>query len=260
MKLSRIPRRLRVFWHRRFGVGPLRDSMPDVADWLQSPLGQALLGEEQALLDDQLQDLFGYYLVQLSIDPSLDLTGSSRIGRRVGVSPRADLRPSLSPLITEHQHLPLPSESVDLVLLHHLLDYSQTPHQVLREMSRVLIPHGHLVIVGFNPWSGFGVWRWVARCFSRRPRWRHQSLRLGRLLDWMQLVDLQPVSVERGFYRPPVSHPGILGSLRWFERWAKRVGAPGGASMWWWPARKSVAPCRSSPPGRKRRAAYPGWV
>lgn len=229
MKLFRIRRRLRIFWHRRFGVGPLRESMPDLADWLRTPLGRALLNEEQTLLDGQLQDLFGYYLVQLSIDPTLNLVGCSRIGRRVGVSPRVDLRPSLSPLITEHQHLPLPTESVDVVVLHHLLDYSQTPHQVLREVSRVLIPHGHVVIVGFNPWSGFGLWRWIARGLSRRPRWRHQSLRLGRLLDWMELVNLQPVSVERGFYRPPVNHPGILGGLRWFDRCAKRLRCPGGA-------------------------------
>lgn len=228
MKSSKLLRRIRVRLHQRFGVLSFKRSAPDVADWLQTPLGAALLAEERRCLEHQLQDLFGYHLVQMSIDPQLDLTLGSRISHKINVSPRPGGRPALSPLVSNYHYLPLPAESVDLIVLHHLLDYSQTPHQLLREASRVLIPHGYLVIVGFNPWSGFGLMRHLARLFSRRPLWRHQALRLGRLMDWLQLVDMQPVAVERGFYRPPTRHKGLLQRLHWIEHWGKKLQCPGG--------------------------------
>src|SRR5690606_10094438 len=102
-------------------------------------------------LESELQDLFGYHLLQISIDPTLDLTRGSRISHRFSLTPQAKPQGALSPLVSEYHSLPFSSEALDLVLLHHLLDYSQTPHQLLREVSRVLIPRGHLVIVGFNP-------------------------------------------------------------------------------------------------------------
>lgn len=233
MKSSKLLRRIRVRLHQRFGVLSFRRSAPDVAEWLQTPLGAAFLAEQRECLERHLQDLFGYHLVQMSIDPGLDLTPGSRISHKINVAPllkgkHLEAEATLSPLISSYQSLPLPSESVDLVILHHLLDYSQSPHQLLREVSRVLIPRGHLVIVGFNPWSGFGLMRQVARLLTRRPLWRHQALRRGRLIDWLQLVDLQPVAVERGFYRPPFRHRGMLERLHWIERWGKKLQCPGG--------------------------------
>ncbi|MDQ2075705.1 class I SAM-dependent methyltransferase [Marinimicrobium sp. ABcell2] len=226
---NRLIRRMRVFMRQRFGVVPLRQSLPDVEAWLETPLGQALLEQERMLLEPELQDLFGYHLLQMSVDPALDLTRGSRITHRFTLAPTTATQGALSPLVAEFHSLPLSAESLDLVLLHHLQDYSQTPHQLLREVARVLIPRGHLVIVGFNPWSLLGIGRWVARCFSDSPRWRHQSLRLGRVLDWLQLLDLELVKVNHGFYRPPIQRPGALRHLHWLERWGKKLPMfPGG--------------------------------
>lgn len=224
----RFIRRIRLSMRQRFGVVPLRQSRADLDEWLATPLGQALLEEERSLLEPELQDLFGYHLLQISIDAALDLTRGSRISHRFSLTPQIGTQGSLSPMVADYHDLPLSAESVDLVLLHHLLDYSQTPHRVLREVTRVLIPRGHLVIVGFNPWSLFGAWRWLARCFSRRPRWRHQALRIGRMLDWLQLLDLELVHVTQGFYRPPIQGPATLRHLHWLERWGKKLHCPWG--------------------------------
>jgi SAM-dependent methyltransferase len=229
---NRLLRRTRVFMRQRYGVVPLRQSLPDVEAWFETPLGQALLEQERMLLEAELQDLFGYHLLQMSIDPALDLTRGSRITHRFTVGPATAPRGALSLLASEFHSLPLSGESLDLVLLHHLQDYSQTPHQLLREVARVLIPRGHLVIVGFNPWSLLGLGRWMARCFSRKPRWRHQSLRLGRVLDWLQLLDFELVTVRHGFYRPPIQRPGTLRHLHWLERWGKKLTLfPGGVYL-----------------------------
>ncbi len=229
MVLSKLLHRFRAWRRRRFGVPGLQRSAPELSAWFQTPLGRAVLDEERCCLDEQLQDLFGYHLLQMGVDPSLDVSGGSRITHRVTVAHHAQQPAALSPLVADHRQLPLPSESVDLLVIHHLLDYSQTPHQLLREAERVLIPRGHLVIVGFNPIGGFGLVRWSARWFSDRALWRHQALRLGRLLDWLKLLDLEPAEVHRGFFRPPLNYPSALRRLHWLERWGKRLHWPGGA-------------------------------
>lgn len=254
-----LGQRLRQRFAERFGPASLRASTTDMVQWFSTSLGEAILAQEQQLLQYELEDLFGYHLVQMGIAPALDLTRGSRIGHRIGVCAIKDLEPSQSALFSDYHQLPFASESVDLVLLHHLLEYSAAPHQLLREVSRVLIPHGHVVIVGFNPWSGLGLWRWVARLFSRRPLWRHRPLRLGRLLDWMQLVDLEPVTVQRGFYRPPVSSPGLLRSLQWLERWGKTLRCPGGG-IYLVVARKEVGGAVPVKPSwEDRPAKVPGF-
>ncbi|WP_111640860.1 class I SAM-dependent methyltransferase [Marinimicrobium alkaliphilum] len=215
-------------WQRRFGVLSPARTVAELDAWLQTPLGQALLKAEQALLAPALRDLFGYHLLQLSISPSLDLSESSRIGHRFALGPRGLNGQSRLAGQADFHALPLPSESVDLVILHHVLDYSPTPHQLLREAERVLIPHGYLVIIGCNPYSSLGLGGRIAQLFSRSAQWRRQSLGPRRMQDWLTLLDLDLVSLERGFYRPPVNNEKFLNHLQWLDRWGKRLHLPGG--------------------------------
>ncbi|GGY71484.1 methyltransferase type 11 [Cellvibrio zantedeschiae] len=214
-------------WRKRFGVLPLRSALRPLSEWFASPLGQLLVDNEQACIDNELRDLFGYHLLQLSVAQHLDLTQASRISHRFALYPQASEQPIVTG-VADFTHLPLPANSIDLVLLHHVLDYSQKPHQVLREAASALISQGHLVVIGFNPWSLFGAWRWLVRFFSHAPQWRHQSLRLGRVLDWLAILDFEPIVVKQSFYCPPCHKPGITKYLQWMERWGKRLGLPGG--------------------------------
>lgn len=218
---------IRVVWRKRFGVLPLRASLQPLSDWFSSALGQHLVEREQALIDAQLHNLFGYHLLQLSVAEHLDLTRASRISHRFALYPKPSRHGFISGC-ADFNHLPLLANSVDLVLLHHVLDYSQSPHQALREAARVLISQGHLVVVGFNPWSCLGLWRWLVQWFSSAPQWRHQSLRLGRVLDWLTLLDMEPVSITQGFYAPPCHHLRAIKYLQWVERWGKRLALPWG--------------------------------
>lgn len=202
-------------------------AIPEVSQWFETRLGAALLTEERQSLDKALNCLFGYHLLQLSVSPRLDLGELSRISHRFALHPQRADNPRLSALADFHQ-LPLPEESIDVVLLHHTLDFSPNPHQMLREAARLLIPRGHLVIVSFNPWSLFGVGRWIARFFSRKAYWRHQTLRLGRVVDWLTLLDVETVDVQQGFYRLPLQHPQALKYLHWMEGWGKKLRLPWG--------------------------------
>jgi len=256
-----MPHRLftafRHTWRKRFGVLPLRDSLRPLCEWFSSPLGERLLSNEQALIEEALRDMFGYHLLQLSVVNDVDLTKTSRISHKFAFYPR----PVQSPLvaaISDFNHLPLASNSVDLVLLHHVLDYSQNPHQVLREAASVLISRGHLVILGFNPWSFFGCWRWLTRFFSPAPQWRHQSLRLGRVLDWLALLDLEPVNVAQGFYTSPFAGPRAKSHLDWIERWSKKLRLPCG-SFYMIVARKDNLAITPQKPRWQGYAGIRGW-
>lgn len=217
MSLQALGQRLR----RRFGVLPWRASVPDLSDWFESPQGKALLEEQRRPLAEAMQCLFGYHLLQMSVSARLDLTAESRVSHRFALNP---LAAGQTAAVADFESLPLPAESIDVALLHHVLDYSENPHQVLKELNRVLIPRGHVLIIGFNPWSRLAAGHWLARLFSDRPRWRHHSLRLGRILDWLTLLDLEPVEIQQGFYRPLQSRS--VARLPWVSRWNKRLSLP----------------------------------
>jgi len=218
--------KLSQLWQQRFGVLPLDESIPDLTGWFETPLGQAFLHEQRESTQTALQDLFGYHLLQLSMSPQLDLSDSSRISHRFSLNPLRGSSSAKPGALADFAQLPLPEESIDVALLHHVLDFSENPHQLLREAARVLIARGHLVILGFNPWSLFGSYRWFARFISRNPRWRHQALRLGRVIDWLKLLDFEIVEVEQGFFRVPSQSPSAIKHLQWLERWGKRLRLP----------------------------------
>ncbi len=48
---------------------------------------------------------------------------------------------------------PIACESVDTLILPHLIEFESDPHRILSEAERVLKPEGRLYILGFNPWS-----------------------------------------------------------------------------------------------------------
>ncbi len=230
-KIIRAPHRLitrfSTLWRKRFGVLPMRDAIDDVTTWFASPLGKALVEAEQQAIADATHSVFGYHLLQLGISGQLDLTEASRISHRFALHPRPEPNTRLSAL-ADFNHLPLPTETLDAVLLHHVLDFSQSPHHLLREATRVVIPRGHLIIVGFNPWSLWGIGSRLAQLFSCKARWRHQYLRLGRLLDWLKLLDVEPIDIYQGFFPPPLPQEGAIKHLQWMERWGKRWHLPWG--------------------------------
>lgn len=210
------------FCQSRWGVPDFERVSKELAEWLASPLGQAFLQEEKEALNDALQNQFGYFLLHMGVSECQSLTEASRISHRFCLHPSQQKIPQASALADFHQ-LPLPNDSIDLVFLHHALEFSQNPHQLLREASRVLIPRGHLIILVFNPWSIWGWFGRVARFFSKKALWRHLYLSQSRLLDWLRLLEMEPVSVYRGYFRPPFAQPSLIEHLYWMERWGRRL-------------------------------------
>lgn len=193
--------------------------------WYSGPLGRKVAAAEAARLQDILPWLFGYHIVAVGLPAGSSLLAASRIGHQVHldcIRPAAGARPDL---LAQPDQLPIASDSVDVVVLSHVLEFVDDPQAVLREVERILIAEGHAVIAGFNPLSLWGLSR-ITRLHGGRLPWDGRLLRVSRLRNWLSQAGLTPVDVQYCFYRPPVGQPGLLSRLAFLERWGGR----------WWPS------------------------
>jgi SAM-dependent methyltransferase len=212
-----------------------------VGDWIASPLGEHLIQREQQYFDEVVADIFGYNAFQLGM-PELDLLRTSRIPLRcrVALSGRADVR-------TDFRDLPIASNSVDLILLPHVLEFAEHPHQILREVERVLMPEAQVVLSGFNPWSLWG-WR---RAFHRGEQfpWRGRFIPLMRVKDWLALLGFEITGGEMACYAPPSRQQKWLERFRFMETAGDR----------WWPFAGGVYFLQAVKKVRGVRLIMPKW-
>lgn len=187
-------------------------------EWFATPLGSHLLGEELKYFDRELADVFGFNAIQFGL-PQYDFLRANRMPFQCVAGPQGpvDLRAELC-------SLPIQTAAADLVVLPHTLEFSGNPHQVLREVSRILMPEGHVVICGFNPWSLWGLRR-MRRRSRRHAPWAGQFINLPRLKDWMALLGFELTAGKMGCYVPPFASEKWLGRFHFMEAAGDR----------WWP-------------------------
>lgn len=201
-------------------------------DWLSTPVGQRLLKAESEVLRAVLPRLFGYYCVHAGPVCLPDILADCTIKHhfRLVTGPQraqwhkpdfvlreafcdapgdqhADRKLKRLPSLCAGRMdaLPFESNSVDALLLHHCLDTEANPHSALREAGRVLMPGGSIVVVGFNPWSLWGLWRMMTfrAGFGRVPSpWGCRFISPYRLSDWLNLLDFEVEGCESRFYLP----------------------------------------------------------
>jgi SAM-dependent methyltransferase len=232
------------------------ESIIELGGWLRTPPGAVLTAWEQDRLDRGVADAFGFHALQLGL-PELDGLRANRMPHRwvasdtlcvpeplpapapvdgISTSPPAGARVHLH---SEFDALPFPGASLDLVVMPHALERSRDPHAILREVERVLVPEGRLLITGFNPASLWGVRQRLGHVRRGVGVGRGDPLfmpRAGdfigywRLRDWLQLLSFEIESGRFGGYRPPCR------SARWLQRfaWMDAVGER------WWPVLGAV--------------------
>src|SRR5512133_3276532 len=141
----------------------MSDQIIGLHDWLESPTGRYLLAWERAQLDLAVADIFGFHALQLGL-PELDALAANRMPHRWLAS--QTLTPGAA-FVTDFSALPFPANSLDLVVLPHSLELARDPHTTLREVERVLVPEGRVVICGLNPVSLWCLRQKRARLYSR---------------------------------------------------------------------------------------------
>ena len=230
---------------------PLAKWLPELRAWFATQLGQELLASERDLLDRLLPTMFGYHLLQISIDNRLDLARESPIRHQVQVNPMAELGMPDAAVIARNEELPFEHNSVDVVLLHHALDFAESPHQVLREAARVLRPGGYLLNVGFNPLSWWGVYRRLKFNKDTVP-WQGHFISPQRMHDWLALLELTEVKVLSDYYAMPFAKSNWRQNSKLLEAATKRCSGHCGAFMLQ-VARKDVGGMTPIQPVRQKR-------
>jgi len=210
-------------------------SIVNFSDFLASAPGRYLLEWEQRVLDGAVADIFGYHAMQLGM-PQIDALRENRMplrcialdgfsGRPVWTEQHIDGRREAT-VVARFDELPFAAASIDLLVLPHVLEFAQEPHRVLREVDRVLVPEGHLVLTGFNPASLWGAHHWMRR-IGLRPFLPHSSqlIALPRLKDWLKLLSFEVNRGRFGCYVPWVRTESWITRLSFLEKAGDR----------WWP-------------------------
>jgi len=196
-------------------------------EWFETPLGRSLQLHELHRLRSVLPGLYGTTAVQLGRLGAVNLLDACELPARFLIDEDPDGQ--AAGLLAKADELPFNSGSIDLLLLPHTLDYCADPHGVLREVNRVLSPEGHAAILGFNPWSWWG----LRRLFATRPRrapWSARFLPLARIKDWLRLLDFDLTQGSMLFYRPPLRRESVMDRLRFLDKMGDR----------WWPMTAAV--------------------
>jgi SAM-dependent methyltransferase len=176
-----------------------------IDDWLQSSRGKALRAAEALLLREALEDCFGWEMLQIGLwGGERELVAGGRTRRQTVIS-STDSRGA--DVIARLTQLPVASDSVDAVLLPHTLEFETDPYAVLREVDRVLTGEGKLLVLGFHPWS-----LWGLRAKATRGGWPPQLRRLlseRRLRDWLVLLGYEVTETRRYLYDAPWGEPAL---------------------------------------------------
>jgi len=200
-------------------------------EWFATPPGRYLLAWEQDQFDLAVADVFGFNALQLGL-PELQTLRANRMPHRWLALPEPQPGTAAA-LVTDAAALPFPANSLDLVVLPHTLEFSADPHHVLREVERVLVPEGRVVISGFNPASWWGLRQGRARLAERiglgpaRLYLPDAGEFIGpwRLRDWLRLLSFEVETGRYGCYRPAVRT----------EKWLQRTAWMDPAGARWWP-------------------------
>ena len=216
-----------------------------LTDWLKTPPGEYLLAWEREQFDQTVSDIFGYHALQLGF-AELDALRANRMPHQWlatesmqhaakhetaldGSSSQPKV--ALAALVTDAGALPFPANSLDLLVLPHTLELNQDPHATLREVERVLVPEGRVVISGLNPTS---LWAMRQRRAHFYQRFGSSDLFLPeagefigywRLRDWLRLLNFEVESGRFGCYRPAFETDKWLSRFEWMDRVGGR----------WWP-------------------------
>lgn len=194
---------------------------------MASAAGHYLIEWEQAQFDYMVADLFGYKAIQLGLTQLNNLRQNRIVDQGMVAEQMAAPQEMLHVThLARFDMLPFSSESIDLVVLPHTLEYVDTPRVVLREIKRILRPEGHIVLSCFNPNSLWGL-RHAWATMVDQP-WLPQGIQAipyARVKAWLRLLGFEIDGGCFGCYRLPAKQ----------EKWLRYSAFMDKAGDRWWP-------------------------
>ncbi|MFT4730273.1 MAG: SAM-dependent methyltransferase [Granulosicoccus sp.] len=199
------------------------DAQAPLAQWYSTSLGQSISAQLEEELSVLLGDVFGYQGLQVgNLVPGFHLLQGAGLQRYLTL----DAPGNDADIHADVLSLPIASDTMKALAFFHTLDFCDNPHQALREAERVLTDDGQLIIVGFNPYSAFGV-RHALSAWRRREPWNGRFYGRHRVSDWLSVLNYRVLDSNAMFIRPPINSERLLrrlGKLEKLERWLSPIG------------------------------------
>lgn len=204
---------------------PVSVAMLNFERFWQTELGINLLQKELNELNAILPALAGYNCLQLSACQTFSIEEPANIGQTLKMGFALGNKEKTGDFLADFEQFPIANDCVDIVILHHVLEFAKDPTQILREADRVLTAGGQLIILGFNLWSLWPLYQHLilyrkekeqllrASAQSKKQLFA-KSLRCGRLEDWLSVLNYDVLQEKRQFPFFPINS----------ERWLRRVG------------------------------------
>jgi|GEM_PF-1376373 len=274
----------------------------DIDEWFNSPLGSSILDAEQKELALILPKFCGDFLVKIGgpnpisnhaqfnwqkflsssqISNKICLIANSNNGSDIAndtdndtdkvvcndvstTSIAADDNDSRSANVIwcNYHELPLLCDSVDVVVIHHALEFDANPRVILREAYQALVLGGHMVLIGFNPCSLWGIKSFFAKKNNRKnvrgialnasetsesgttigdvvldkllplsSPWQGKFVSLSRIHCWLKQLNFTQVYSRVFYFRPPWVFKNIrtLRKLAFLDKIGSSLHLPDGA-------------------------------
>lgn len=230
----------------------------ELGDWHRRMPGSLVLDAENDRLAGLIANVFGYHLLLVGSGDYLSTLESARVQHRTWLAAplpseagSAHPRPCSSAVCGLASAMPVASDSVDVVVLPHVIEFEDTPHEALRETERVLVPEGHVIVAGYNSLGWMGAWNLLPHRARRAP-WNGRFHTLSRVRDWLRNLGFDMVASEGCFFRPPLRSGRSLRRLQIFETAGPKFW-PYLCGTWFLVARKRTATLTPGRPVRRRR-------
>ena len=184
----------------------------DLVAWSATALGSYLLELEMQVLDTRLPRLPGSSLLWLgypgsAFEARLCMHRERTLILNDAAAAKADLGDRFTSYLSASvTALPLASASQHAVVVQHAFDQSHDVHDAVRECARVICLGGQMIVLGFNPFSLWGLRRRLSWRFADTP-WRGRLVSPGRMQDWLQLLGFRILESTYGVYRVPFGTP-----------------------------------------------------
>jgi SAM-dependent methyltransferase len=168
-------------------------------EWLETVTGRSLLLQESAKVSLALESIFGDQFLQIGAWGGNEFRQFART-KRTAVS--GDVVGAEADLVMAENCLAIANDSIDIILLPHVLETSNDPHGVLRELDRILRSDGHVVILGFNPVSLWGLRHLMSR--RKFPPGFRRLISEHRLRDWLRLLNFSVDHSSFHYFQAPL--------------------------------------------------------
>ncbi|OQX09181.1 MAG: hypothetical protein BWK73_23425 [Thiothrix lacustris] len=183
-------------------------------DWYATAAGQNTLARVQSIVSRMSADIFGYYALETgALAGQHSFLQESRVASQfsLGILPGEP-----ASIVGTPEQLPFALNNLDLVIASHALDCTGSPHQVLREIERVLVPEGHCILIGFNPISFKGLAQ-LRYWFTPKAR-PCQFYTTFRVREWLSVLGFEVCETVSAGFCPVLGGDYLFKQGRWLDR------------------------------------------